>query len=179
MHVCEYALRCWRLKLRSHLRSEFYDVHAGAFAAPRLCQVHVLGTNVRRYVGRRGGRAVVPTEAAPARLRPAWRHPRSRRRRPVRGVAFRKGVILWACKEAQDAQDEAVLDEWLSEALVKIKAVQFHCHLASREGGAGPRRCAWGHPQRMKLKVIAADCGPKVQRGLLWLGGDASVVCDL
>ena len=45
-------------------------------------------------------------EAAPARLRPAWRHPRSRRRRPVRGVAFRKGVILWACKEAQDAQDE-------------------------------------------------------------------------
>ena len=61
----------------------------------------------------------MPTEAAPARLRPAWRHPRSRRRRPVRGVAFRKGVILWACKEAQDAQDEAVLDEWLSEALVK------------------------------------------------------------
>ena len=116
VHVCEYALRCWRLKLRSHLRSEFYDVHAGAFAAPRLCQVHVLGTNVRRYVGRRGGRAVVPTEAAPARLRPAWRHPRSRRRRPVRGVAFRKGVILWACKEAQDAQDEAVLDEWLAGA---------------------------------------------------------------
>ena len=124
MHVCEYALRCWRLKLRSHLRSEFYDVDAGAFAAPRLCQVHVLGTNVRRYVGRRGGRAVVPTEAAPARLRPAWRHPRSRRRRPVRGVAFRKGVILWACKEAQDAQDEAVLDEWLSEALVKINAAE-------------------------------------------------------
>ena len=124
VHVCEYALRCWRLKQSSHLRSEFYDVHAGAFAAPRLCQVHVLGTNVRRYVGRRGGRAVVPTEAAPARLRPAWRHLRSRRRRPVRGVAFRKGVILWACKEAQDAQDEAVLDEWLSEALVKINAAE-------------------------------------------------------
>ena len=99
MHVCEYALRCWRLKLRFHLRSEFYDVHAGAFEAPRLCQVHVLGTNVRRPVGRCGGRAVVPAEAAPARLRPAWRHPRSRRRRPVRGVAFiavKNGtVVTW------------------------------------------------------------------------------------